>query len=292
MLDELRLGAWLAQARARLNDRSDQPGLEASLLAAYLLGKPRAWILAHPEQALTAGQTAKLNSLLGRLAEGTPLPYLTGTQEFYGLSFSVNPGVLIPRPETELLVEQALAWLSTRPQRRLAADVGSGSGCIAVTLARHVPDLRVLASDISPLALHTVRKNAAAHAVSPRLHLIQSDLLSPVSARIDLVCANLPYIPSATLRNLEVARYEPHLALDGGADGLDAIRRLLNDAPRWIAPGGLLLLEIEARQGQAAAELARQAISGSRVEVLADLAGIDRLVRIDLNVLPTSDPVE
>lgn len=251
------------------------------MIAAFHLNQTRAWTLAHPELPLSTDQVQELNSLLSQLVKGTPLPYLTRTQEFYGLQFSVNPAVLIPRPETELLVEQALAWLQAHPQHRLATDIGTGSGCIAVTLARHIPDLRMIASDISFPALQTARKNACAHAVSSRVQPIQTDLLTSISTCFGLVCANLPYIPTATLQDLAVARHEPNLALDGGEDGLDAIRRLLADAPRWLAPGGLLLLEIENRQGKAAADLAQEAFASAQVQVLQDLAGHDRLVCVE-----------
>jgi release factor glutamine methyltransferase len=280
-VDAIHLGAWLEQARARLKAGSEQPGLEASLLAAFQLNQPRAWVLAHPELQLSLAQVNQLNALLDRLVEGTPLPYITGRQEFYGLQFSVNPAVLIPRPETEQLVEQSLAWLRAHPQSRLAADVGTGSGCIAVTLARYHPNLSLIASDICLPALYTARQNAMAHGVKAKILLIQTDLLTSIGARFDLVCANLPYIPSPTLPDLAVTRHEPALALDGGPDGLNAIRRLLADAPRWLAPISLLLLEIENRQGKAAAALAQQAFPTARVTVLPDLAGHDRLVRVE-----------
>ncbi len=236
--------------------------------------------MAHPETALSGPLRESLDDLLAQLLDGVPLPYLTHTQEFYGLKFAVSPAVLIPRPETELLVEQAIGWLQSHPGRRRVADVGTGSGCIAVTLAHHILDLRVLACDLSLNALLLTAQNAAAHAVGERVQLVQSDLLTSTDGTFDLVCANLPYIPSDTLAGLEVARHEPSLALDGGADGLDVIRSLLDDAPRWLAPGGLLLLEIESRQGLAAVALARHAFPHSQVTLLRDLADIDRIVKI------------
>jgi len=272
------LGAWLSLARARLKPLSDQPGLEATVLAAALLGQTRATLLAHPELPLSKAQLRELDGLLERLLQGEPLPYLTSKQEFFGLSFQVGPDVLIPRPETELLVETALAWLRASPAPRLAADVGCGSGCIAVSLAAHTPTLTILACDRSREALRVTQHNAAAHAVHERVHLLQSDLLSSAAGPFDLVCANLPYIPSPSLTGLPVARHEPLLALDGGPDGLRLIRALLQDAPRWLASGGLLLLEIEYRQGQAVSALARQSFPSARVELLHDLAGLDRLV--------------
>jgi release factor glutamine methyltransferase len=275
------LGEWLALARGRLAATSEQPGLEASLLAGHVLGKPRTWVLAHPETPLRAEVSAQLERLLERLRSGTPLPYLTGCQEFYGLDFHVTPDVLIPRPETELLVEQALEWLKAHPAKRSGVDVGCGSGCIAVSLAHTVPELCLCAVDISWHALQVARANGSRLAPRNPIHWLRSDLLSACRGPFDLVCANLPYIPSSTVDEIEVARHEPRLALDGGTDGLDLIARLLGDALRWLAPGGLMLLEIEARQGQSALDLARRLLPAAKVSLWQDLAGLDRILRIE-----------
>jgi len=275
------LGDWLEQARRRLAPHSEQPALETALLAGFGLGRSRTEVLAHPEIILKPSQRSTLEALLERLCSGDPLPYLLGSQEFYGLDFKVDPSVLIPRPETELLVEQALAWLRAHPHRRRAVDVGTGSGCIAVTLAYHVKDLHLFACDRSLPALHLARKNARLQRVETRLDWIQADLLNPLTGPFDLVCANLPYIPTRTLLGLPVSAHEPRLALDGGPDGLDAIRRLVQDAPRWLGPGGLLLLEIEASQGQAALALSRTVFPAAQIKLLPDLAGLDRLIWIE-----------
>ncbi len=274
-------GGWLAQAKSRLKG-SDNPGLEAQLLLAHVLKQPRAQVLAHLDQELSGAQAVLLAEMLARLEGGVPLAYILGEAEFYGISFTVNPAVLIPRPETELLVEEAYAWLRDHPDRRMAADVGTGSGCIAAVLAARVPDLRLLAVDRSRAALDTARGNFARLGLADRVLLTQSDLLSCCGAALDLVCANLPYIPSGTLHGLAVALHEPALALDGGADGLALIARLLRDAPRWTAPGGMLLLEIEAGQGESAPELARQSFAAAEIEVKLDLAGHPRLLKIQL----------
>ena len=194
--------------------------------------------------------------------------------------------MLIPRPETELLVERALGWLREHPDRRAAADVGAGSGCIAVTLARHTPDLHVAAVDRSPAALDVTRQNARAHGVDARIDFFQADLLGSVPGSFDLICANLPYIPSADVNGLAVARHEPRLALDGGPDGLDLIRRLLAQLPTRLSPGGLALFEIEYRQGQSATALAQAAIPAARVQILPDLSGLDRILEVALPNLP------
>ena len=239
-------------------------------------------MLAHPEAELSPEAEGRLQAALGRLESGESLPYVLGHWEFYGLDFSLSTDVLIPRPETELLVEQALNWLKAHPQRRRAADIGSGSGCIAVTTAVHMPDLHMLATDISLAALKIARRNAVNHHVAERIDFLASDLLPAVAARFDLVCANLPYIPNEKLKSLKVYRSEPSLALAGGTDGLDLIRRLLFSVPSRLAPGGLLLLEIEASQGEAACRLAGQALPGAEVRLFQDLAGRDRLVQVEL----------
>lgn len=299
----LRIHDWINTARLKLAETlarspAGQPfsggepddeirysaGLEAQILAAHVLARPRAWVIAHPETPLSGEQREQLNSLLDRRLSGEPLPYLLGHWEFYGLDFEVTPDVLIPRPETELLVERALEHLRTKPGMRAAsmrvADAGSGSGCIAVSLLKNTPWLRMAATDISWKALQVARRNAARHDVLQRLALVHSDLLSACTGPFHVVCANLPYIPHQMLETLEVARCEPGLALDGGEDGLSAIRSLIEDAPRWLAPGGVLLLEMQHDQGDAVLELARQFLPESQAEVLRDLAGKPRLVEI------------
>jgi release factor glutamine methyltransferase len=277
----INLGRWFQAARLRFERSAILPALELQVLAAHILGKPRAWVAAHPEYQLMHSQQDTLDALLDRLIAGTPLPYLTGEQEFYGLKFCVTPDVLIPRPETELLVERALSWLKAHPTRLLAADVGVGSGCIGLTIAHAIPELRLVALDRSRPALEVARTNAD-HLETRHVAFLQSDLLTAVSASFDLVCANLPYIPTPDLAGLAVTHFEPALALDGGWDGLSILRAFLKDAPRWLAPAGLMLLEIEYRQGQAVQKLAQSAFPNADIRIIPDLAGLDRLVEITL----------
>ena len=227
-----------------------------------------------------------------RLEAGEPLPYVLGHWEFFGLDFEISPDVLIPRPETELLVEQAILWLQSRPVTNLsalrAADVGTGSGCIAVSLAQHIHDLRVLATDLSLPALRIARCNAINHQVADRIDFVQCDLLPPhpaplpTESHFDVICANLPYIPTETLENLPLFGREPTLALNGGGDGLDPIRNLLKIAPEWLAPDGLILLEIEAGQGMTAVSLAYDSFDHATINLRRDLAGKERMVAIRL----------
>lgn len=270
----------------RLSAVSETTVLDAQVLLAHLMDKTRTWVVAHPEAEVPKELEETIGAWLKRLEAGEPLAYLLGYREFYGRRFEVTPQVLIPRPETELLVERALKWLRANPRRRRAADVGTGSGCIAVSLAAEIPDLQVLATDISLPALRVARRNALKHGVAERIRWLQCDLLSPSPSktyyppRFDLICANLPYIPAPLLPQLEVARYEPRLALNGGEDGLALIRRLLEQVPRWIAPGGLVLLEIEASQGMAALSIAYDTFSSAQIHLYPDLAGHDRLLEI------------
>jgi release factor glutamine methyltransferase len=218
--------------------------------------------------------------MLNQRAQGVALPYLLGEWEFYGLPFWVSPAVLIPRPETELLVERALAWLQSHPACTRAVDVGTGSGCIAVTLARKRPQLHVDALDLSFPALQVARRNVGRHQVTDHVCLVQGDLLAPLAGPYRLVCANLPYIPSASLAALPVAANEPRLALDGGRDGLIVIQELLLQARRVTAPGTCLLLEVEYRQGAEAIALAGQIFPQAQIQVHRDLAGLDRLLEV------------
>jgi release factor glutamine methyltransferase len=286
---------------------ADSPALTAQVLLAHVLGLSRTRLLAHPELPLSSAQQAEVDRLIARAALGEPLAYLTGTREFYGLDFAVEPGILVPRPETELLVDLALA---RRPQRLL--DVGTGSGCIAVALAVHLPGALLTALDLSPAALDLARRNALRHSVAARLTLLESDLLSallpsssahppasslqppassfqPPASSFHLLTANLPYIDRAALAALPVARHEPGLALDGGPGGLVLVGRLLRQVAQWpasaaplLAPGAALLLEIGAGQGRGALALARAALPAAQCRLHPDPAGHDRVLEIIL----------
>lgn len=284
------VASLLEEISGQLRAVTDTPDLDAQVLLAHLMGKPRTWLAAHPEARLSALELDSARREAARLAAGAPLPHILGRWEFFGLDFEVTPDVLIPRPETELLAEQAILWLQSRPVTNLsslrAADVGTGSGCIAVALAKHVPDARVLATDLSLPALQVARRNAHKHGVAARVDFVQCDLLPPrpsplpTESHFDVICANLPYIPTATMRSLPIYGREPTLALDGGEDGLDLYRRLLDIAPEWLAPHGMILLEIEAAQGIKALNLAADKFSEASISLHQDLAGRDRLLEI------------
>jgi release factor glutamine methyltransferase len=280
------IGAALEWARRELAP-GESGSLDAQVLLAHLLGRPRSWILAHPEAEFSENISVQYFALIRRAGAGEPLAYLTGSREFFGLDFFVSPDALIPRPETELLVETALQWLADRrkittwPAKTVrAVDLGTGCGCIALTLAVHDPGLRVIATDISFRALAVAARNLGSHGVTDRVHLLQADLLAPLRGPVDLLCANLPYIPASTLDGLPAARYEPRIALDGGPDGLRLIARALARAARLVSAGGLALFEIEASQGEAAQKMARQFFPAASIAGKKDFAEKDRLLYI------------
>lgn len=278
----------LSDITNRLTSLSDTPALDASVLLAHTLNKSRSWVLARPELTLTSEQNNRLSESLARLESGEPFPYILGHWEFFGMEFEITPDVLIPRPETELLVEKAITWLQESPVRRTVADIGTGSGAIAVSIAVHVPGTNILATDISPQALEVARKNSRKFGVENRIEFFQCDLLPArpesfsTEQHLDLICANLPYIPTEILHSLPVYGREPTLALDGGADGLDLFRRLMKLAPNWLAPNALILLEIEATRGIQALSLACDIFSEAEIHLHQDLTGRDRLLEISL----------
>src|SRR6266498_318436 len=276
----------LSDITTSLSSISDTPALDASVLLAHILNKPRTWVMAHPEIVLTTEQQNQLNKSLTLLESGEPFPYVLGHWEFFGLDFDITPDVLIPRPETELLVEKAIVWLQESPMRRKVADIGTGSGAIAISIAVNVPDTQILATDISSKALDVAKQNAQKFDVQNRIEFVRCDLLPPKSAllsteqQFDLICANLPYIPTETLYSLPIYGREPTLALDGGADGLDSIRRFLKLIPEWLAPHSLILPETEARRGIQAQNLASDLFPQAEIRLHQDLTGHDRLLEI------------
>ncbi len=263
---------------------SGSPRLDAQLLLAHVLNTPRETLLAHSEWIISATEAHTFEHLVTLRIRGMPIAYLLGTRPFYDRLFRVTPHVLIPRPETELLVQQALDWARALPTSvpLHALDVGTGSGVIAVTLAVHLPRAQIIGSDVSAAALSLAQVNAEG---VPNVRLVQADLLTPFVGPFQIIASNLPYIATADLSILDVARFEPHVALDGGWDGLALIGRLLDAAPRLLAKPGLLLIEHGADQGPAALNLAQQAFPEAAVTLLKDDAGLDRAVRVEVGRL-------
>lgn len=277
---KINLQTWLVQTQNKLQGISDFPVIETYAITSFVLSCPKEWLIAHPEQEISSPQLQTLEELLSRLISGEPLPYLVGKQSFFGLEFEVTPEVLIPRPETELLIEEAIAWLERHPQRRTMIDVGTGSGIIPITLADHFDDLTVRAVDISPSALTVAIRNIQNFNLQNRIRADTNDLLCGIHDRFDMITANLPYIPSSRLESLAVTRFEPVVALDGGQDGFAIIRRLLEQAPNNLNPGGLILLEIDDSHASIAQQEAERFFTSAKIAIINDLTQRTRLLRI------------
>jgi len=267
--------------------------LAAELLLMHALGRDRTWLYTHPEEVLEPAGSEKYFALIARRAAGEPTQYLTGKQEFWGIEFEVTPAVLIPRPETEHVMEVALARLGPRglkihmdtelPRERLrVADVGTGSGCLAVSLAYELPHAEVFATDISAPALEVARRNATRHAVADRIHFLQSDLLEalrPESHSFDLIVSNPPYVghnESAELQR-EVRDHEPDAALFAGPTGVEIYARLIEEAGELLRPGGMLVLELGHNSAEHVRAILAEQKCWANVSFTNDLAGIPRV---------------
>lgn len=252
---------------------------EAGSLLEHVIQKDRTFLLSHAEDQLSATQIDAFRNAIERRSMGEPLQYITGTQDFFGRSFKVSPAVLIPRPETELLVESALEFMD---QDSFICDVGTGSGCIAITLLCERPGASGVAIDVSEAALEVAKENGAAMKVDDRIKFFVSDLFNLIPeglAPFDLIVSNPPYVAGDVVAGLqkEVKDHEPHVALTPGPDGLSIIRRLIDEAPRYLRKDGLLLLEIGFDQGEAVRDLAAQS-SFQLLDLRPDLQGIPRIV--------------
>lgn len=270
----------LQKIQSHLIPLSDSPYLDALVLISHISSLTKSQLIANPKTILTAEQSDQLELALEKLSSGTPLPYVLGQWEFYQLPFNINPEVLIPRPETEGLVDRALAWLDENPTKNNCLELGTGSGCIAVVLAKNNSNLKVTACDISPEALDTARGNSRLHSVDNQINFIRSDLLDGIQGKYDLLIANLPYIPSQKLKTLKVFQTEPQLALDGGPDGLSLIKKTLHGAPEILNPGALILLELDEDCGQQALDLASKAFPQAESRLEGDLSELDRYLII------------
>lgn len=289
---QITVGRALAAARQRLKEAGcEKARLDAEVLLAHALGVSRSWLYAHPERELLPEEAMAFESLVKRRAQREPVAYLIGHRSFYGLDFSVDRRVLIPRPETEILVERAievLGWQRTRfheaglERTVKVADVGTGCGAIAVTLAVKCPGVHIYAIDISADALEVAAQNVWRYGVGDQVTLLQGDLLAPLPEPVDLITANLPYVPESDWATLapDIVQYEPRLALDGGPDGLALIERLLAQAAAWLLPEGVILLEIGCEQGEAVRRKALHHFPWATVDVIQDYAGLDRVIRI------------
>ena len=257
--------------------------LEAEVLVMNVMRMPRQSIFAEQETEVSAQQLEALDSLLARRYRREPLAYILGMREFYGINVFLTPSVLIPRPETEGLVEHALfmSMMGMESRELVIADVGTGSGAIAINLAIHLPAAKIFAVDVADEVLDVAAYNIRAHGVGDRVTLGIGDLLDAVPEPVDLIVANLPYIPSDRIPTLQPeVQQEPIVALDGGADGLDLIRRLLTQAENKLKPNGIILLEMDPEQIPVVQNLVKQHFPQGSTSIETDLSGMDRILTI------------
>jgi release factor glutamine methyltransferase len=274
----------IAEALRLAADVLDRNGVadarrEAGALLSHVIGKDRTFLLSHAEDSISENEAERFREVVERRAGGEPAQYIIGSQDFYGRTFRVTPAVLIPRPETELLIEAALEVLNADAK---ICDVGTGSGCIAITLLCERNDARAVAIDVSEEALNIAQENASAQSVGTRIEFVRSDCftaLNPETDLFDLVLSNPPYVSAHMLPGLqrEVRDHEPQIALSPGEDGLSVIRRLLNDSPRFLRENGYLIMEIGFDQGEAVQQLVAENVWVLK-EIRPDLQCIPRIV--------------
>jgi len=272
----------LGRARDVLATNSiEDASLEGEILLRQALGIDRVRLYANLNSELSAEQENDFWHLVRRRLSGEPTAYIAGHREFYGLDFLVDRRVLIPRPETELLVEKAIRLAQTH-NIATVADIGTGCGAIAISLALNLPRIKIYASDVSTDALEVARMNCEKHGVAGRIRLLRGDMLAPLPEPVDLILANLPYVTEQEVSTSAFAGFEPRLALDGGSDGLDGIRRLCEQATDRLNPQGGMLLEIGWGQGRAVTSLIRRHFPSALLEVIPDLQGMERVISLRL----------
>ncbi len=259
--------------------------LDAEVLLCNAAVRDRAWLLAHMQEEIGDGPRTIFEQAVERRSRREPLQYIVGRQEFWGLDFTVTPGVLIPRPETELIIESAVRAVKDRNKPLRIIDLCTGSGCIAVAIAKEFPQARILATDISPQAIAIARVNARRHDVADRIRLFEGDLFGPleeldIHGQVDIIVANPPYVPSGDFSMLqpEVRDYEPRPALLAGPEGIEVHRRIIDAAPGFLNRHGQLIMEMGLGQADSLAQLVRQRRDYASFELLKDLAGIDRVI--------------
>lgn len=261
----------------------DNPRLDAEVLLSHILGKDRLYLYTNFDQPLTPAELAGYRDAVKQRARRAPVAYITGCKEFMGLDFAVGPAVLIPRPDTEILVEAVLDRLAAGPEPHIA-DLGTGSGAIIVSILTKLKTARGMAVDISPAALATARENAGRHGVLPRLTLHQGDLFAPLAGcRFDAILSNPPYIPDGDIAGLSAeVRQEPRLALAGGTDGLNFYRRIVAGGADYLQAGGFIAVEVGMNQARPVAALADTASRLTAAAIIKDYAGIERVVVFSL----------
>ncbi|WP_432662584.1 peptide chain release factor N(5)-glutamine methyltransferase [Wukongibacter baidiensis] len=274
----------LKEAEGRLKDKVSTPLLDAQVMLCHILDVDRLHLIVNRDKVLTTEEAYEYNELIEKRLDGVPVQYIIGNQEFMGLKFYVEEGVLIPRPDTEILIEKVIEDIDQGNNYNIV-DIGTGSGAITVSLAKFIEKTHVFSVDISEKAIKIAMKNAETNGVTSKISFLNGSLFSPldsigIKGEIDILVSNPPYIPSKEIEGLqvEVSKYEPRIALDGGEDGLDFYREIVDKAPEYVRRGGLIALEVGHDQARTVARLMEEKDSYVDIEITKDLAGIERVV--------------
>ncbi|MCT4566243.1 MAG: peptide chain release factor N(5)-glutamine methyltransferase [Maledivibacter sp.] len=274
----------LQEASKKLEHKAGTPLLDAQVILCHVLRVDRLYLIVNKERVLTNEEICKYNGMIEKRLYGVPVQYIIGRQEFMGLDFYVEEGVLIPRPDTEILIEKVLDSIDKESICSIV-DIGTGSGAITITLAKYIRNSHVYSIDISKKALDIARRNAEEHDMLPKISFLNGSLFDPLSnmgieGRIDVLVSNPPYIPTDDIENLqiEVSKFEPRIALDGGKDGLDFYKEIINRAPKYLRQGGFMALEVGHDQARRVMELMEEKNRYIDIEITKDLAGIERVV--------------
>ncbi|MFA5050538.1 MAG: peptide chain release factor N(5)-glutamine methyltransferase [Patescibacteria group bacterium] len=273
----------LLRAIQSLQKITNEPHLDAEVLLSFTVKKPKIWLYSHSEKKLKKTEEIKFKKLIAQRKNGTPIAYLVGHKEFFDLDFMVDKNVLIPSPDTELMIEEILKSAEVRPPQSevgpLIADVGTGCGNIAITLAKHLPLAKIYAIDISKDVLKMAKRNAKKHKADKQIIFLNGDLLKPLPEKIDFIAANLPYIPT---QKAQLLFHSPQIALNGGKDGLKFYQSLLENAADYLRPNGKIFLEINFNQAEKIKKIIKKYFPQAEIEIKKDLAGLNRLVIISI----------
>ena len=276
------IAEWRYKMRNEISSISDTADIEINAILCKVLGKDLAWCLTHSEEELSELDLVMLNQQIEILRKGIPLPYIIGEIEFFGHHFFVDSNVLIPRPETEILVENAIEWISSHRDITKIVDIGTGSGAIVLSVLNEFPFLNGLGIDLTRSALEIAKKNRNNFSIK-NLDFLQMDSLNGLASNFDVILANLPYIPESEVHKLDVVKYEPLIALNGGEKGIEIISRLIEQIPDHLSLPGLVLLEIQFDQSSVIKEVISKTLNNANVSVIKDYAGLDRVIKIEVN---------
>ena len=274
----------LQQALERLREKVSTPLLDSQVILCCVLNVDRLYLIINKDKILTKEETEEYNKLIGKRFQGLPVQYITGSQEFMGLMFHVEEGVLIPRPDTEILIEKVLDRIDVNNRYNIV-DIGTGSGAISVSLAKFIEGAYIYSIDISRKAIDMGRKNAENNGVGSKISFLNGDLFKPLEktdiiGKVDILVSNPPYIPTEDIEDLqiEVSRYEPRIALDGGIDGLNFYRKIIDGAPKYLKEDGLIALEVGYNQSRKVIDIMGEKGKYIDIQITKDLAGIERVI--------------